>query len=25
MDLMNKVFVEYLDRFIIVFIDGILV
>jgi hypothetical protein len=25
MDLMNKVFVEYLDKFVIVFIDGILV
>jgi hypothetical protein len=25
MDLMNKVFMEYLDKFIIVFIDGILV
>jgi hypothetical protein len=25
MDLMNKVFIEYLDKFIIVFIDGILV
>jgi hypothetical protein len=25
MDLMNKVFVEYLDNFIIVFIEGILV
>jgi hypothetical protein len=25
MDLMNKVFMEYLDKFIIVFIDGILI
>jgi hypothetical protein len=25
MDLMNKVFMEYLDKFVIVFIDGILV
>jgi hypothetical protein len=25
MDLMNKVFMEYLDKFIIVFIEGILV
>jgi hypothetical protein len=25
MDLMNKIFMEYLDKFIIVFIDGILV
>jgi hypothetical protein len=25
MDLMNKVFMEYLDKFIVVFIDGILV
>jgi hypothetical protein len=24
MDLMNKVFMEYLDKFIIVFIDGML-
>jgi hypothetical protein len=25
MDLMNKVFMKYLDKFIVVFIDGILV
>ena len=25
MDLMNKVFMEYLDRFIVVFIDDILI
>jgi hypothetical protein len=25
MDLMNKVFMEYLDKFIIVFINGILI
>jgi hypothetical protein len=25
MDLMNKIFMEYLDKFVIVFIDGILV
>jgi hypothetical protein len=25
MDLMNKDFVEYLDKFVVVFIDGILV
>jgi hypothetical protein len=25
MDLMNKIFMEYLDKFVIVFIDGIFV
>jgi hypothetical protein len=25
MDLMNKVFMEYLDKFVVLFIDGILV